>query len=793
MAGSQKTVHFQQKRTGRGLGGRGKSVVHFRTPFRAGQRPCPSLYLSLLLGLSLSGLPVRASQIPAEGEFLAPSTRRMAERMQKIYQETDALRGGYYFNRERSERYQQLLLTATNVADRMTLQVNFAQELLNSGKPQEALREFGNLAQFFKENRPLATSRNLALLRLSIASTYLWQGEMINCLSNHHVLSCLFPITSSAIQKEQGPTRDAIDVLTNHLNRASSDLRAVWLLNLAAMQVGDYPQAVPPRWLIDPKLFASEYDIKHFPDVAPSLGLNVDQLAGGSILEDFNSDGNLDLMISAWDLQGEPHLFRNNGDGTFTDRTRAAGLTGETGSLNIMQADYNNDGHPDVLMLRGAWLLSAGRHPNSLLRNNGDGTFTDVTEEAGLLSFRPTQTATWFDYNNDGWIDLFIGNESSPGETNPCELFRNNGDGTFTECGSAAGVAKVAFVKGVTSGDFNNDGRSDLYISIRGAANVLYRNDGPGGATKDSWKFTDVSLEAKVTEPINSFPTWFWDYDNDGWLDIFVSGYQLKSLGDIVSDYMGAAHGSATPRLYKNNQDGTFTDVTVSARLGKILYTMGCNFGDLDNDGWLDFYVGTGDPDMANLMPNRMFRNADGNSFQEVTTSGGFGQLHKGHGISFGDIDNDGDQDINSVIGGAYYGDHYFNQLFENPGHGNQWVTLKLEGVKSNRSAIGARIKVITETPRGERSIHRTVSTGGSFGANPLRQEIGLGDATSIKYVEIFWPVTGKSQRFTEMKMRQWYRIREDELQAVPVQLRTLRLTADSKKGLKNQGLRKAE
>lgn len=340
------------------------------------------------------------------------------------------------------------------------------------------------------------------------------------------------------------------------------------------------------------------------------------------------------------------------------------------------------------------------------------------------------------------------------------------------------GVAVVGFVKGVASGDFNNDGRPDLYLSRLGQPNILYRNDGPAGADKSPkgpWKFTDVSVAAGVTEPLWSFPTWFWDYDNDGWLDIFVSGNRIRNVADVAADYLGLPHTAERPRLYHNNHDGTFTDVTRSAHLDKVLLAMGCNFGDLDNDGWLDFYVGTGDPAMETLIPNRMFRNVDGQFFQEVTTSDGFGHLQKGHAISFGDLDNDGDQDIYAVMGGAYTSDHFYHVLFENPGHGNHWITLKLEGVKSNRAALGARIKVIVETQKGERAIYKTVSTGGSFGASPLRQEIGLGQAMSIKAVEIFWPVTGQTQTLKNLALDQFYRVREGDTVAAPWKLKSFK------------------
>jgi hypothetical protein len=430
--------------------------------------------------------------------------------------------------------------------------------------------------------------------------------------------------------------------------------------------------------------------------------------------------------------------------------------------------------------MRGAWLGSEGHYPSSLLRNDGDGKFTDVTEEAGLLRFRPTQTAVWFDYNGDGWLDLFIGNETAHGDTNPCELFRNNGDGTFTECAAEHGLDIVGFVKGVVSADYNNDGRPDLFISRLDGPPMLLRNDGPAGADMSArapWRFTDVTEAAGITRPTHSFPCWFFDYNNDGWPDIMVSGYSTNDVGDVAADYLGRPCAAEKARLYRNNGDGTFTDVSKECGVNKLLLTMGCNFGDLDNDGWLDFYVGTGAPDLKVLVPNRMFHNDGGKRFRDVTTSGGFGQLQKGHGIAFGDINNDGTQDIYSVVGGAVESDTFHHQLFANPGHGNNWLKLKLEGVRTNRAAIGARIKVVVRTSDGERAIHRTVGSGSSFGASPMRQEIGLGNAQSIERVEVYWPVTGETDRFTNLEINKFYHLREAD-RARQVELRSFKWPA---------------
>jgi hypothetical protein len=648
----------------------------------------------------------------------------------------------------------------TSPAVLVNLHARYAIELLDAGRSDEAISQFQKALQLHRGGAPFMGNRDESALLTYLAVSFLRLGEQENCISNHNTLSCILPIDSSATHRFTRGSRGAVNFLLEQLNARPNDLQARWLLNIAFMTLGEYPAKVPPQHLIPPNVFRSDFDIGRFRDVAGNLGLDVPDLSGGSITEDFDGDGDLDIVASSLGLNDQLRYFSNNGDGTFSDATHRAGLTGEVGGLNIMQTDYNNDGHPDIFVLRGGWFGSEGKHPKSLLRNRGDGTFDDVTEAAGLLSFAPTQTAAWFDFDGDGWLDVFIGHESRDGDTNVCQLFRNNQDGTFSECARDSNLSVIGWVKGVATGDYNNDGRPDLYISCLGQPNLLFRNDGP---MKGGWKFTDVTAHAGVAEPRYSFPTWFFDYDNDGSLDLFVGGYRGMNVGDVAADYLGLPHHAERPRLYRNQGDGTFADVTREAGLDRMLLAMGANFGDLDNDGWLDFYLGTGEPDLAALMPNRMFRNNEGKRFQDVTTSGGFGHLQKGHGVSFADLDHDGDQDIYHVLGGAVEGDTYRNVLFENPGHGNAWIKLKLVGTRANRMAIGARIKLTVQTPQGERRLFRTVSSGGSFGASPLRQEVGLGNATNILQLEITWPGSNYRQSFTNVPSRTLVTIHEGE------------------------------
>jgi hypothetical protein len=196
--------------------------------------------------------------------------------------------------------------------------------------------------------------------------------------------------------------------------------------------------------------------------------------------------------------------------------------------------------------------------------------------------------------------------------------------------------------------------------------------------------------------------------------------------------------------------------------LDKVFMPMGANFGDLDNDGFLDIYLGTGNPSYASVLPNVLLRNKEGASFVDVTASSGTGELHKGHGVAFVDLDNDGDEEIVAEIGGATPGDSHPLRLFENPGHGQDWLSVRLVGVKTNRAAIGARIKLTVENEgRGVRSIHRTVGSGGSFGASPLEQHIGLGRSARIVELEIWWPVSNTRQRLTGLRKNQAVEIAE--------------------------------
>ena len=226
--------------------------------------------------------------------------------------------------------------------------------------------------------------------------------------------ACLLPIKGGGVHQRREGSEGAVRALLEVLSEDPSSLRARWLLNIAHMTLGSYPDGVPERYRIPPSVFASDYPLPRFDNVAAEAGVDFSGLAGGAILEDFDGDRRLDLVWSAMGFDDQMRFLHNKGDGTFVERTREAGLTGETGGLNMLPADYDNDGNVDVLVLRGGWLGSQGRFPLSLLKSDGHGRFQDVTKAAGLLGhLAPTQTAVFFDFDGDGWLDLFVGNESA--------------------------------------------------------------------------------------------------------------------------------------------------------------------------------------------------------------------------------------------------------------------------------------------------------------------------------------------------------------------------------------------
>jgi hypothetical protein len=584
------------------------------------------------------------------------------------------------------------------------------------------------------------------------------RGEVENCVACVGPSSCIFPIAPEARHQFPDGSRSAMGHFLDYLKERPEDLGVRWLLNVAAMTVGDYPDGVPSEYRLGLEGKPSEAPMGRFINIAAEVGLSTrgSNMAGGSVFDDFDGDGRPDIFYSSCDWDRGAALFLNRG-GKFEEcEASRPSLRNQDMSLNLQPVDYNNDGKLDVLILRGGW---EGPVRPSLMKNLGGGRFEDMTLAAGLGEPIACQSAAWGDYDNDGQLDVYMVGEYHTDRPDPrslCRLYHNNGDGTFTNVAAKAGVLSEGWAKGACWGDYDEDGRPDLYVSNMWGPNRLYHNNGDG-------TFTDVASELGVVDPYHSFSCWWWDYDNDGKLDLFVCGYFAR-LNDMVSDMLGKPASGERPRLYRNTGGGRFEDVTIAAGLDRVMLPMGTNFADIDNDGYLDMYLATGQPAYQNLVPNLMFKNDGGRRFLDVTAASGTGHLQKGHGVSFADFDGDGDLDLFVQMGGVAPGDRAHNLLFRNPGpeKARHWLAVKLQGVQTNRSAIGARIQAeLKRTDGSRRSLFRTIGPGSSFGGNSLVAHLGLDQETQVETLTVSWPVSKTRQVFKDIPADQTIEITE--------------------------------
>jgi len=526
----------------------------------------------------------------------------------------------------------------------------------------------------------------------------------------------------------------------------------------------------------------------HFVDVAAAAGLKAPVVYGGIeskkyILEatgcgcaflDYDNDGWMDIFLLTGARLNEnlseasPRLYKNNRDGTFTDVTEKAGLQATGWASGVCVGDYNNDGFEDI------FCTYYGQ--NRLYRNNGDGTFTDVTKGAGLWNEQPRWGAgcSFLDYNRDGHLDLFVSNyvrfsfehASVPGENVNCNwkgipvecgprglppgrhlLYRNNGDGTFTDVSQQAGISKATESYGMTvvAADLDEDGWPDIYVACDSTPSLLFMNNHDGTFREEAVE-RGVALSDDGVEQAG-MGIGIGDYDLDGHLDLFKTHF--------VDDANG---------LYHNDGKGNFDEVTRSTRVAvETRYICwGAGIVDLDNDGYPDIFMVTGSvypeverklPQYPNKTPRVVFRNLGNRTFEELTQQAGPGvtDAHCSRGCAFGDFDNDGDIDILIVN---------LNEppsLLRNDVTGkHNWLKVKLEGVKSNRSAVGSRVLVHYG---GKVQAQAVVSQSSFYSANDPRLHFGLGTSTSAD-VEIFWP-NGLHEKFKSIAANQLLTLRE--------------------------------
>jgi enediyne biosynthesis protein E4 len=511
---------------------------------------------------------------------------------------------------------------------------------------------------------------------------------------------------------------------------------------------------------------------RHVAGITPNM-YEPETLGAGCAFLDYDNDGWMDLyLVNSGNCDFfTPNpplrnaLYHNNRNSTFTDVTEKAGVLGNAYGMGVAVGDYDRDGFPDIFL---------SQYPRSILyHNNGDGTFTDVTEKAGVVSPGWATSAVWFDYDNDGKLDLFVcqfakwnkainkfcGNpltgerwycKPNVYDPLPCWLYRNNGDGTFTDVSKESGIAgSLAKAWGVVACDINNDGWMDLFVSNDTVANFLFANRGKG-------RFDEIGTLAGVG--YNSFGLARsgmgvdgGDYDQDGWVDLFVSNVDHEMFS-----------------LYHNNKNETFTDVAPANGIGSTTMMMsgwGVKFFDYDNDGELDLLLCNGHPDiavakhMAGLHyrePMLLFR-YNGHAFENVSKQSGpiFSRAIAGRGMALGDFDNDGSVDVLVAVNDAAP-----ILLRNNAGRENHWLGLRLIGKKSNIDAIGALVTY----QAGDLKRHFFKVGGGSYlSSHDPRMVLGIGQRKKFDWLEIQWPQPGGTERFTDLPVDRYITIVEGE------------------------------
>lgn len=631
------------------------------------------------------------------------------------------------------------------------------------------------------ESCETATTKRSRFLRRLIQVGYLRLGEVSNCQKRHTSESCIFPLSEKAVHVDKGPAGELMRWLDME---PDDDQHTKWLKVIAAMQLGTYDE-LPDDIKFPESIFETKSTVRRFKNIAGPLGLDLWGGTGAIAGDDFvGDDGLIDFYQQTalqWPRgQRAAYMKRNAGNGSFMDISFETKLVqGPSGNIG-KQADYDNDGDLDIFNGRGGW-MSILQLPNSLYQNV-DGVFYEVTRSSGdsLTGEKGTHSAAWVDFDLDGHLDLYVASEQ-----NPCELFRNNGDKTFTEIAGKMGVAECGWVKGVAWGYLDSDDYPDLVVSSIAGNNQVYLNRGGN-------YFEDIALRANATGPRFSQPVAVVDIDNDGDDDIVYGAHRPPDPGELyaiysgepwdeqyIMDRRGLGDDSGLTQILLNRGDATFEDA--SARTDKRLLTSGVmamNFGDIDNDGYVDFYLGTGWPDLRGLMPNIMLHNNKDGSFIDATFVGGFGHLQKGHGISFVDIQNDGNLDVAASMGGALTGDMFADALYLNPGHENNWIKISLIGHKSNRFGQGA--KLILQTADGE-VLYSVVGNAASFGSNPVKiHHVGLGKSTLSK-LTVRWPHKDVPPQTIEKDLptNAWIEI-EEGMDGVRLrELRTFNLDAD--------------
>jgi hypothetical protein len=602
------------------------------------------------------------------------------------------------------------------------------QQLLvpQQGIPVLGRQQMQDLAQYEEAQHPLLAGRFDEALKVLIPAIKQRPG--------------VIPYTIAAIYLRMERWAEGIPYALQACRDTPSDIRYRWILRALTLQAGQPESLIPTEFRL--KLPASSSSPFQLRDVTKVCGVGRLGLGRGAAWGDFDNDGNEDILVGA---ERAPFcLFHNRGDGTFEDVAREVGLIDPVGlgCYASQFIDYDNDGYQDVFFSSNGW---GGGGRLFLFHNEGGKRFADVTQAAGLSAPVNAFGSSWVDYDNDGRVDLAVAvGIIDPDGGDRIRLYHNEGGGKFREVGESAGLTQRARWISLCWGDYDGDGRQDLLATSFDAGPFLFRNLGTG-------RFEDVSVKAGIRTQAAAYTPEFFDYDNDGNLDIFVSTYPFGDL-TLTSMIETKLAGTAVPAaqrqlLFRNNGDGTFRNVTEEAGITGWYGGMSSQVGDFDNDGADEIVIGTGNPALDWCEPKPLLRNNGRGQFTDIAESAGlihFGMLH---GTALADYNLSGNLSLFGSFGGFYWGSRETSRLYRNLGSGNASLEVRLVGTTSNRDAIGTRASATA----GKRKVFKWVNGGNGFGCNNSRiVHLGLGRETKVDRLQIDWP-SGQRQSFQDI------------------------------------------
>lgn len=551
----------------------------------------------------------------------------------------------------------------------------------------------------------------------------------------------ILPVTSDQVHADAQYVQATLQILDIMIPQFPERTDYLWYYNICHMLSGTYPSAVPNQYLISLDHLRKATDKPIYKNIAAALGVREYRNGGCSVWLDIDGDTDLDLLSTSRDLDEQILVYRNE-DGRLINATNASGIKGLTGGSTMCAADIDNDGDLDIFIGRGQSENRSGQAPVSLLRNNGDGTFDDISIAAGMTKLLSVGGADWGDYNTDGYVDLYVGTESIRGMMPPL-LYRNNGNNTFTNViDQVIPDAGLYQATAVTWTDVNEDLRPDLIVSYQQFKPDLFINSG------------DTLLQrtkSAIRNHLNTNDILPLDVDNDGDQDLLLVAH-AKTTAMATQGYL--SESTIVNHLYINDGAGNFTPNHEA--LGTLAYVQAIHAAsatDVDLDGDLDIYLSTGGREMGEYIPNRLYYN-DGGNFVDGSASSHAALLSQCRGIAVASIDADPAPELLVNGGGYYAGDHAPTVVFDSQDDTeHSYIIVKLEGKLNNRIGLGSTVNIYGKTSNGLGSrISREVDTGRGMVTMHHHLPIGLGAMATIDSIVVRWP-DGLVQRLVEPKI----------------------------------------